>query len=402
MELQSGLPYSLIRNGLPYNYPWLEQDIHTDVAIIGGGISGALTAYALTKAGIDCVVADARTIGLGSTCASTSLLQYEIDTPLVKLQKQVGVVAANRAYELCAASISELEQICTDLKFPHFERKHSLWLASYKKDVAMMKEEYAVRRELGFKMEWWDDAKVTAKMGFEAPAAVYSHTAAQTDAYLLSHALHQYNIRHGAKVYDRTPVNDITFGRRSVTLHTFHGQKIKARKLVVATGYESTQYIQEKLVDLQATYALVSGSLHEGHKWYQDCLIWETKTPYLYMRTTTDHRILVGGRDEPFYNPSRRDKLLHKKALGLEKDFRKKFPELPFHPEFRWTGTFGGTRDGLPYIGPYAPMPHTYFALGFGGNGITFSQIAAGIVTTLVQGQDHDDAAIFSFKRKTE
>lgn len=401
MDLQSGYPYSLIRNGLPYNYPWLEQDIRTHVAVIGGGISGALTAYALTKAGIPCVVADARTIGLGSTAASTSLLQYEIDTPLSELRDKVGVPNANRAYELCAASIDELEDICKALHFPHFERKHSLYLASYGKDVKKLSEELEARRELGLKMDWWDAAKIKTKMGFDAPAAIYSHTAAQTDAYMLTHALHQHNLKHGAQVFDRTTVVDIDFRLRSVVLKTSQGHQVTARYLVIATGYEVLQYIKTPLLKLTSTYAIASEPNHAEEQWYQDCLIWETKSPYLYMRTTSDHRVLVGGRDEPFYNPRRRDKLIHRKAKDLEQDLRKKFPELRFHPEFKWTGTFGATEDGLPFIGAFAPMPHTFFALGFGGNGITFSQIAANIITDLVQGKKNSDAAIFSFNRKT-
>lgn len=400
MDLQSGYPYSLIRNGLPFNYPWLEKDIRTEVAIIGGGISGALTAYALTKAGIPCVVADARTIGLGSTAASTSLLQYEIDTPLSELRRKAGIAAANRAYELCAAAITELGSICRALRFPHFEMKHSLYLASFRKDVKMLSAEYAARKELGLKMEWWDADTVAAKMGFAAPAAIYSHMAAQTDAYLLSHALHQHNIQQGAQVFDRTAIADMDFRPRSVVLKTSGGWRITARHLVIATGYEVLQYLRQPLLKLNSTYAVVSEPNHAVEQWYQDCLIWETKSPYLYMRVTSDHRVMVGGRDEPFYNPRRRDKLIHRKAAALEKDLRKKFPDLRFHPEFKWTGTFGATEDGLPFIGKYAPMPHTYFALGFGGNGITFSQIAANIITDLVQGRKNRDAGIFSFNRK--
>jgi glycine/D-amino acid oxidase-like deaminating enzyme len=400
MDLQSGYPYSLIRNGLPFNYPWLEKDIRTEVAVIGGGISGALTAYALTKAGIPCVVADARTIGLGSTAASTSLLQYEIDTPLSELRQKAGIAAANRAYELCAAAITELKDICRAIRFPHFEMKRSLYLASFRKDVALLQAEYAARKELGLKMEWWDAATVAEKMGFAAPAAIYSHTAAQTDAYLLCHALHQYNIRHGAQVFDRTAIVDMDFRPRSVVLKTSQGKRITARYLVIATGYEVLQYLRQPLVKLNSTYAVVSEPNHAVEQWYQDCLIWETKSPYLYLRVTSDHRIMVGGRDEPFYNPGRRDKLIHRKAAALEKDLRKKLPGLRFHPEFKWTGTFGATADGLPFIGRYAPMPHTFFALGFGGNGITFSQIAANIITGLVLGRKHRDEDIFSFNRK--
>ena len=59
MDLQSGMPYSLIQNGLLYNYPKLENSLETEVVILGSGISGALSAYYLSKAGIDCVVIDA-------------------------------------------------------------------------------------------------------------------------------------------------------------------------------------------------------------------------------------------------------------------------------------------------------------------------------------------------------
>jgi len=81
MDLVSGYPFWLIKSGLIYNYPALENSIKTDVVILGGGISGAFTAYNLTNAGIDCVVVDSRSIGLGITCTRTSLLKWEIDTP---------------------------------------------------------------------------------------------------------------------------------------------------------------------------------------------------------------------------------------------------------------------------------------------------------------------------------
>src|SRR6266542_666465 len=102
MELVAGFPYSLIKNGLLYEYPKLLENAKCEVAIVGGGISGAFSAYCLTNAGIECLLVDGRTIGLGSTCASTSLLQYELDIPLHKLKKIVGNYRAVRSYQLCA------------------------------------------------------------------------------------------------------------------------------------------------------------------------------------------------------------------------------------------------------------------------------------------------------------
>jgi len=89
MRLTGGYPFWLIRDGLLYSYAKLLQHVKIDTVLIGGGISGALTAYYLTEAGIDCILVDSRTIGLGSTCGSTSLLQYELDVPLHRLKKKV-------------------------------------------------------------------------------------------------------------------------------------------------------------------------------------------------------------------------------------------------------------------------------------------------------------------------
>ena len=400
MDLHAGYPYSLVRYGLPYNYPRLDRDVQTDVLIAGGGISGALAAYYLTAAGIPVVVADSRTIGLGSTCASTSLIQYEIDVPLCRLSDKIGEKNAVAAYRLCYESIAVLEKICKKIRAPFFDRRNSLFLASYKKDLEWLKKEYVLRKALGFDVTYWDGATVKDKMGFDAPGAIYSGLAAQTDAYMLSHSLHQYNIKKGAAVYDRTAVTDIAHKRNGVVVKTSEGYRINAKYLIIATGYEASQYIREPLLTLRSTYATVSESIQtDGRCWHNNCLIWETKDPYLYMRPTKDNRILVGGRDEYYYNPSRRDKLISRKGRSLQKDFNKKFPHIRFIPEFQWTGTFISTADGLPFIGNYPGMPRTYFALGFGGNGITFAQIAAEMLTAMILGKKNAAQQLFAFGR---
>ncbi len=96
---------------------------------------------------------------------------------------------------------------------------------------------------------------------------------------------------------------------------------------------------------------------------------------------------------------AKRDKLIAGKTKQLAADFKKLFPAIPFKSEFSWTGTFGSTRDELPFIGTYKSLPNSYFALGFGGNGITFSQIAANIICDQTKGKQNKDAAIFSFDR---
>lgn len=400
MDLKSGYPFSLIRYGMPYHYPALTASAKTDVVIIGGGISGALAAYYLVKAGIDCIVVDGRSIGLGSTCASTSLLQYEIDVSLQSLIKKIGSRNALRAYAACSKSIDTLAAIAKKIGFLEFDRRKSLYFAAHKKDVSFLREEYDVRKRNGFKVHYLDGDAVEKKFGFTAPGAILSEHAAQADAYLFTHALHQYGISRGLKVFDRTYIEKIQRHKRGVTLKTEAGFSINARKVICATGYEATELIRKKIVALQSTFATISENIPDGiETWAGEALLWNTASPYLYLRHTSDNRIVIGGRDEKFYNPARRDKLIQRKSTLLMKDFQRLFPHIPFKNEFSWAGTFGSTVDGLPFIGAYPRLDHTYFALGFGGNGITFSLIAAEMLTALFLGKKQRDMEIFSFDR---
>ncbi len=90
MNLRSPEPYWLLQGGLLHPYPSLHKDVKVDFAIMGGGITGALIAYYLSQEGLTVAVCDRRHIGMGSTCASTGLLQYEIDTPLFALAEMIG------------------------------------------------------------------------------------------------------------------------------------------------------------------------------------------------------------------------------------------------------------------------------------------------------------------------
>ena len=86
-------------------------------------------AYQLVNKGVGCTLIDARTIWSGSSCASTSLLQYEIDTPLCKLKDKVGTSNAIRAYQLCAEAILKLGAIANKIDYPNFEFKPRLYYA---------------------------------------------------------------------------------------------------------------------------------------------------------------------------------------------------------------------------------------------------------------------------------
>ncbi|HEX2523348.1 MAG TPA: FAD-dependent oxidoreductase, partial [Terriglobia bacterium] len=192
MDLKSGCPYWILKNGLLTTYPALRQDISCEVAVIGGGVTGAFTAYYLTKAGVETVLLDKRGIGQGSTSANTALLFYELDIPLSHLIETLGEHKALRSYQLGLEAIDTIQRLVARLGDScGFERKKSLYLASRKKDVPDFKREYEVRRRLGFRLDYIEGFEIERLFSIRRPAALLSHDAAQIDPYRLTHKLVQ-------------------------------------------------------------------------------------------------------------------------------------------------------------------------------------------------------------------
>ncbi|SKC71699.1 NAD(P)/FAD-dependent oxidoreductase [Ohtaekwangia koreensis] len=400
MDLRSHYPFWLLKHGIVKTYASVQESIKTDVVVMGAGITGALVSYHLCKAGFDVVMVDRRHVGQGSTAASTCLLQYEIDTPLHKLISIVGEKSAVRSYKLCLEAVHKLQAMAANFKYVEFTPKPSFQFASFKKDVKKLETEYSLRKKHHISsVQWLEEKDIFNKFSFKAPAGILSEDAAQLDAYRMTHSLIHTSVRRGLQIFDGTEVVKIKHHKRSVELLTDTGNTITARKLVICCGYESQRYIPKQVEELYSTYAVISEPFQQDRFWYKNSLIWETARPYLYLRTTSDNRILIGGKDDKFYNPDKRDANLPLKSAQLVKTFHKLFPAIEFRPDFEWAGTFCNTKDGLPYIGSISQRPNTYFALGFGGNGITFSHIAAEIITDLLQGKKNEDAAIFTFAR---
>lgn len=400
MELVAGYPFWLINNGLLYSYPKLLENKKCDAVIIGGGISGALTAYCLTKAGVECMLVDGRTIGLGSTCASTSLLQYELDIPLHELTSLVGEQRAVRAYQLCGDAIDKLIDIMNEIGYNEFHERKSLFFSTHKRQKRFMRDEYLARKAAGFEVDILSGEDLLKNYHLKAAYGILSEKGATTNAYSLTHEILQYCNQKGLKVFDRSKIKSIRYNKDKVILTTNEQCVIEANHVINASGYEVIHFIGKKIVDLDCTYAIISESQAEKNKlWEDEIMMWNTDRPYLYICSAEKNRVIIGGRDESFISMKTMHRYLDKKSSLLEKDLAKTCPGLSIKKEFAWSGVFGKTKDSLPYIGNYFKTPRTFYALGFGGNGITFSLVAAEIITDLLLGRKNRDADIFSFTR---
>ncbi|MFC0078183.1 NAD(P)/FAD-dependent oxidoreductase [Flavobacterium procerum] len=381
------------------SYPSLDSDLNTAILIIGGGITGALIAYKLINEGKKIVLVDRRDVCGGSTAGSTALLQYEIDVPLHQLIKLRGTKCAVDSYNSGKKAIFDLRQIIDEIGCDcDFEFKKSIYFTSFKKDIPFLKNEFKTRKLHGFDISWLNKYELN-KMGLNAMAALESKTAAVMDPYKLASDLLYYCQQNGMQVFDRTNIASIQHQKGKCVAVTDEKFTITADHIIHCTGYESTETLSEKVVDLKSTYAIATESLLEVPQVLKNAVLWDTASPYNYFRATTDNRIILGGGDEDFKDPKKRDKLIPKKEIYLLKQFQRRFPELNVKIDYSWAGTFGETKDGLPYFGKPNPKKNEHYVMGFGGNGITFSVIGMNSIMDSINNKKNTDLEYYRFGR---
>jgi glycine/D-amino acid oxidase-like deaminating enzyme len=367
--------------------------------VIGAGITGALVADALVEAGIDTIVLDKRTAACGSTSANTALFLYELDTPLRDLIGMHGQAPAVRVYHLCVEAVRTMGSIAQSLNGDCcFEMRKSLYLASALRDVPELFEECGLRERYGIPCEFLNQQAISERFPFTRPAAILSRDAAQLDPYQFTQLLLRRAITRGLRVFERTELATCEPTAYGVRVLTKAGATIRARQIVYATGYECAGEFPAPLTQSHITYAVVSEPIEDFDGWWERCLMWETARPYFYLRTTSGGRAMLGGEDDDSTTGPSPQTLAHKSRL-LQRKFSGMFPHLKFRPAKAWSGIFKSTRDGLPFIGPRPGYPNALFALGYGGNGMTFSVIAAKIIRDLCMGQENRDVELFQFDR---
>ena len=401
VDLKSGYPFWAVKNGLMYAFPQLDADLSCDVAVVGAGITGALIADELAGHGHDVVVLDRRDVCWGSTSASTALLQYEIDTHATDLARRYDQATALLAYQSCLRAITEIEAVAHAVGDVDFARCDSLYYASNRADHPRLADELAWRKQHGFPVRWLSRAALQDEYGLTAPAAILSSVAARVDPYRLASRLLDRMQRAGTRVFDRTQVVSIAASARSVELTTDSGPSVRAGHVVMASGYEAQCWLRQRVAKNLSSYAYISDPVDlAALGWMASTLLWESARPYLYLRCTGDGRLLVGGEDDDRDIPARRDRSVERKAATLQRKVARLLPRIEAQPAFAWAGTFAETSDGLPLFGRHPQYgPRVLFALAYGGNGITYSMLGAGLLRAQIERRSHPLTALFSFAR---
>jgi glycine/D-amino acid oxidase-like deaminating enzyme len=400
MRLRSFEPFWLVKNGLLHTYPSLRnQQLDADIVVVGGGITGALVSHSLLQAGYSCIMIDKGDIGQGSTSATTAMLQYEIDVPLIELGEQIGKDKAAMCYRAGIQAIADIEKLISNEQIDcGFERKQSLYIAHNARSAKWLQKECAERRHIGIAVEWLSADEVSTRYALKSYGGILSETAASLDAYRFTHELIARNHSKGQRVYDQTVIEKIDCSASGATLYLHDNSSISCKHIMFCNGFEAVSMLKEKTADIFTTFACVSEEGINTNLALQNVLVWDTGNPYFYMRTTDDGRLLLGGEDTDGNKDVdlKRKDTKAKKLIAHLKDIS---PDIDFVEDFAWAGKFGTTKDGLPYIGSTAQYPGCFFVLGFGGNGITFSVQGMKLIHEMLNDRSHPLLDCYRFGR---
>ena len=385
-------------------FPALTGHHDVDVAIVGGGMTGAMIASLFAKHGVNVAVLEAYRAGSGSTAASTALLLQEPDLDLSSLAKRYGPAASRRIWELSFAAARKLaksfvdDDVACDLLY-----RDSVYYTKGIERARLLRRELAVRHKAGLPGEWLSPRRVRELTGLTAAGAIRTRGNAQLNPYRACLGLIAAAERAGAAIFERSRVRRIQQRANGVRLHTQRGT-VDAATVVIATGYATEEFRPlAGRFRMRHTFVLATNPLTVSQRkdlGLGDVMLWDTDRPYHYVRWTPDHRLLLGGADRRLKPGMRLDRVFRDGARDLREYFETHLPTLAdVGVDYAWEGKFAVTPDSLPYIGPHRRYPRHAFALGYGGNGMTFASMAAHILLEQWKGIASSDHELFSFNR---
>jgi len=372
------------------------SEVIDDVVIIGTGISGALVAHALLAAGRAVTMLDRRAPMTGSTLASTALLQFEIDLPLHRLARKIGRPAATRAYQRSVRAVQDLAALVHRERIRcAFGARESLYLAGDAYGARALAAEVEARERAGVPGAFLSASTLRARYGIARTGAVVSAGSATADPAQLTAGLLRRIVARGGRILSEVNVTGVEGGANGVELTTANGPRVYANQVVFCTGYEVPTRVPTRDHAIHSTWAMASAPNAVLPAWLARTVVWEASDPYLYLRTTADGRLIAGGHDEDSSSAYTLAHRLASKARAISEDIRALLPASQFRVSHVWGGAFGESTTALPLIDRLPGTRHTWVVAGFGGNGITYSMIAAQVIAAALQGARDPDAGLF-------
>lgn len=214
----------------------------TSVAIVGGGMTGALVAHAFASAGVATTLLEAGLAGRGSTAASSAMLLQEPDLELTELTRRYGAKASRRIWQMSADSVGDLVRLLRRLRIS-CDLKHSdaVYYAVEAEAAASLRSEFEHRERFGFEGTWLGPGALRRATGISGRGAIRTAGNASFDPYRACLGVLRSAAAAGARVFEQSRVRRIVTEGDRVRLFTENGT-LECDRVVIATGYATPYF----------------------------------------------------------------------------------------------------------------------------------------------------------------
>lgn len=381
-----------------FHFDKVIEDMDTDLLIIGGGMSGTLTGYILSQeTDRKITILDGRDIATGSSRANTGLLQVSSDTMLSEFIETIGEKKARAFYRMCQEAMADLFRLKERFPECSLRERQSLYMATEVHHEGKLRKEFEALKGQGMSLRYLTREEAKKEYDADCYNALLIDGDADVDPVQFIETLTLENIRNGVTYHEDTEVDLTSVEEKE--LYTKDGHRITFKDVIFATGYAYIYPFLEEKIKIGRTYALVAEKYKES-PWKDEVMIWETRDPYLYLRTSQDGRIVAGGLDEEVDQVEKGEEKLKNKEKELVDACRNLLHhEIPLQVECFYNALFGSVKDGLPLIGKDPRGKSHYYLLGYEGNGTCYSMAGARILSDLLQEKENPYAEIVKLDR---
>src|SRR3984893_16591794 len=205
-------------------HPRHRGSIVTDIAIVGGGLTGCAAAYAFAAAGIKVALVEQGQIGRGSSGSSSGWISDDPGVAFGAREHALGRRPARQGWQAWRRAALDFGALVRRLGLTcKFEPRGALLVATTPDELARLKKEQKARREGGFDAPVVNARAIASEAAVTAIAAIRTRDGATLDPYRAALGLARAAIDRGARVFERSPATRITFGRRGVDVRTAAG-----------------------------------------------------------------------------------------------------------------------------------------------------------------------------------
>jgi glycine/D-amino acid oxidase-like deaminating enzyme len=360
-------------------FPPLQGPREVDVVIIGGGITGITTAYLLTKAGKKVALIEQHALTSNATCRTTAFLTHFIDTSMAHLIPMFGMEKAQQVVNSHRDAIGFVEKIIQEEGIScDYGRCNNYVYATDAEEMEALKEEQEAGKKLGVHM----DIKKDSVLPFQNVGYLLLKDQAKFHPLKYLSRVVEIITEKGCEIFENTPAVKIIHGE-TPTVVTPQGE-ITAKHVFVATyaPFDKTMHFKKAYYDSYVLEASIPKDLlPEGI--YEDC-----QEPYHYFRVdkgTTHDRLVFGGEDHRSDVPVKNEKNFR----ALEEHMKELLEGKSYTITRKWEGPIMESIDGLAWIGK-TKYDNVLYATAFSGNGMTYSMIAARLISDMILGKKNE------------